>query len=412
MENIGKIYDKAKRDEQRQLKNKRNILIAEKVREVLKSKMLINQKIIASSKLPDCLSLDEFTKKLREIVNKLEVMEKDDPKRDILEREYCNFIELYSGKVILKEYEIDELLTYVKGSIVRFGIPRNKFEYTNNELVKYSLLMLNNLIISCCDEEDKELGKWVDFICSSSEAGFYKNSELYQLKSFKSKYFTIRENHKTIYSIDADANVSINEDINPENSLLIDNLYLGYVNLRGKRVVTILSKREGYYYPIFFDYKCDNYTEVMQKRSEQDVEVIIPFSSALKFQKLSHLIEPLYDKMKLEYIAMCMSEPSQIAMSYLVKSGNKEIPSDELYVFKTDKNYYEVIHKSANGKDIPPAETVAKLNEILEYVGLHHLIEDSYDPKKLEYILVSIQEDYKIPKIITEDNKPNVTLHL
>lgn len=414
MQNLENIYDKMKNNSQ-QYENERNILIAEKVCDVLKSKILINQKIIANSKSPDCLSLDEFTEKLKEIISKLEATEKDAPERENLESEYNSFIKNHAGKVILKDWEIEELLNYVKYSIMCFGIAQNKSEYTtDNELVKYALLMLNVYIIESCNEKDSELVKWIDFICSSSEAGFYQNnSELYQIKGCGSKYFTIKDNRKEIFAISETGDVSIDKDIDYDNILLVDNLYVGYINLNSKRVVTILSKKEDYYYPVFFNYKGENEDEDRQIRREQDAQPIMTLTSALKFAGLSRLTEPLYDKLMLIYIVESFNDPYKKGISYRIHSEkfpNEEIPSDELYILKTNPNNYEIVRKSDNQDCTLSCDPIVKLNVVLELVGLNYLKEDSYDGRKIDYILLSIQEDGNVPSIVTTDKKPGVTL--
>lgn len=414
MENI---YDTIQKDEQKQGEEKRNIFIAEKVRQVLKSKMLIKQKILAREKDSDAITFTEFIKKLDKIVRRLESMERENPERSEVEDEYYGFLDKYADKVVLKDYEIDQLLSYVKTSIMRCGIPRNQEEYTSTDLVKYALLILEDFINEYYGEKDQELGKWIDFICSSSNAGFYdKTSEIYRIKGYGRDYFTISDYHKKIFSIDIDGNVNLNKDVDFDNALFRDDLYIGTINLNNKRVLTILSSREGNLDPIFFGYKCVNYTEELDMRIKLDAKAIIPLPLALKYCGMSQFTEPLYDKLMLETVAITMNEKNSLTSDYPLSTYNitlsdGEIPAKELYVYKSKVGTSwrsGIMRKKDNqNSDIEP---IANLNEILELIGLSYLIEDSYDPKKLEYIMLAIREDGKIPTIITSEETPAISL--
>ncbi len=396
---------------------KRNILIAEKVRQVLKTKLLLNQKILKRENSQDSMTLDEFIKREKEITEKLDSMEKTHPERAALESEFYAFLERYADKVILNDLEIDQLLSYVKTSIARFGIPRNQEEYTSNELVKYALLLLNDSVIECYGEEDPELSKWIDLICSSSNAAFYnKTSEIYQIKGYGAYYFTISDYHKRLYSISLDGNVSINRDVDFSNMLLRDDLYLGTINLNNKRVLTILSKREGFLYPIFFDNKCASYSDELETRLKLDARAMIPLASALKYRGMSQYIEPLYDRLMIEHVAIAMNEKhystSELpSTTYNISLSDGEIPANELYIYKTNIGgswKSGIMRKSRDGQEENPAiEPIANLNEVLELIGLSYLVEDSYDPRKLEYIMLSIR-DGNAPSIAISEETPNV----
>ncbi|MDE6292227.1 MAG: hypothetical protein K2L98_00940, partial [Bacilli bacterium] len=199
MENI---LDNVKKSEKQLREEKRNIAIAEKVRQVLKTKLLLNQKILKRENSQDIMSLDEFVAREKEITDKLDPMEKENPERAALESEFYSFLERYAGKVILSDLEIEQLLSYVKQSIMRFGIPRNEEEYTSNELVKHALLLLGDFTIECYGKEDPELAKYIDLILSSSNAAFYaKTSEIYRIKGYGREYFTILNTIRKLYEI-------------------------------------------------------------------------------------------------------------------------------------------------------------------------------------------------------------------
>ncbi len=413
------MHEITHKSEKQLREEKRNILIAEKVRQVLKTKLLLNQKILKQEKSKDSMSLTEFTKRLYEITTKLDNMEKENPERMALESEYYAFLERYAGKVILNNLEIDQLLSFVKTSIARFGIARNQEEYTSNELVKYALLLLNDSIIECFGEKDLELAKWIDFILSSSSAAFYdKTSELYRIKGYGPEYFTISDYHKKIYAISADGNTSINRDVDFSNMLLRDNLYIGYANLNDCRVITILVKREGSLYPLFFESKCASYADELESRINLDARAIMPLSSALIYRGMPHLVEPLYDREMLEKVAVSMNDKPYLiselpSTTYNISSIDGDIPAGELYVYKTNIGGIRecgIMHMPENPQEVNPAiEPIAKLNEALEFIGLNHLVEDSYDPKKLEYIMMSLREG-RVPTITISEETPSVNL--
>lgn len=416
MENI---LNNIQKSEKQLREEKRNILIAEKVRQVLKTKLLLNQKILKRGNSQDSMTLSEFIKREKDITEKLDSMEKTHPERAALESEFYAFLERYADKVILNDLEIDQLLTYVKTSIARFGIPRNQEEYTSNELVKYALLLLGDLITECFGKEDIELSKWIDFICSSSSAGFYsKTSEIYKIKGYGRDYFTISDYHKKIYSISIDGDTNVNKNVDFFNMLVIQDLYIGSINLGNKRVITILSNREGFLYPVFFDYDCDSYAEDFAKRTEQDAKAIMPLSSALIYGGISQLIEPLYDKQTLEYVANSLNDTNYLNIAttskmYNITLSDGEIPANELYLYKTNKDgSWEcgIMHQPKDVLEVNPTiKSIAHLNEILEFIGLGYLIEESYDPRKIEYIMACIR-DSKMPKITISEETPSVNL--
>ena len=416
MEIMHEIIHKSEKQIQEE---KRNILIAEKVRQVLKTKLLLNQKILKREKSEDSMSLTEFITRLNEITTKLDSTEKDHPDRMALENEYYSFLERYASKVILNDLEIEQLLAFVKTSIARFGIARNQEEYTSNELVKYTLLLLNDSIIECFGEKDLELNKWIDFILSSSSAAFYdKTSEIYKIKGYGPEYFTISDYHKKIFAISSDGNISINRDIDFSKMLLRDDLYLGTINLNDKLVLTILSKREGYLYPIFFDCKCASYYDELETRLTLDAKAIVPLASALKYRGMSQYIEPLYDRLMVEHVAIAMNEKhystSELpSTTYNISLSDGEIPANELYIYKTNIGgswKSGIMRKSQDHhEENSDVEPIANLNEILKLIGLEYLIEESYDPKKLEYIMASSREG-EIPAIAISEETPNVTL--
>ena len=414
MENI---VDVIRRDEKKQCEDKRNMLIAEKIRQVLKTKMLINQNILARENSYGTISYDKFMGLLEHFKERLSTAEKyccED-----IEKEYQDFLKQYENKVILKEHEIDQLLAYVKSSIMRFGIPQNQEEYTSNSLVKYVLLMLDDFIRECYGEEDKELGTWIDFICSRENAGFYdKTSEIYRLNGEGEEYFTISDYHKKIYAIDVDGEISINEHVDFSNVLYRDDLYLGSISLNGERRLTILSKRDGSFYPVFFDKECGNYSEEFERRLNLNAKAFIPLSSALKHYGMPQLIEPLYDKLMLEYVALAMNDKEfdTFDLSFAtnnIEPFNEDIAADDLYLYYVkvaNKRECGIMHK---GKDTIVENSddrlLIKLNDALELLRLNYLVEKSYDYRKLEYILMSISEG-KMPKIVIDEKTPNVNL--
>lgn len=413
------ILENAQKSEKQLREEKRNIAIAEKVRQVLKTKLLLNQKILKRENSEDSLSLDEFIAREKKITDKLDPMEKTHPERAALESEFYSFLDRYAGKVILSDLEIEQLLSYVKQSIMRFGIPRNEEEYTSNELVKHALLLLGDFTTECYGKEDPELAKYIDLMLSSSNAAFYdKTSEIYRIKGYGREYFTISDYHKKIYAISIDGETSINKDVDFSNMLLLDDLYIGTINLKDKRVLTILSKREGFLYPVFFDYKRDSYAEELEARNNLDAKALVPLASDLKYRGMSQYIEPLYDKLMLEHVVIAMNEKQYLTSelpltSYNITLSDGEIPANELYIYQTKiGNSWEsgIMRKPIDSQEENDAiEPIANLNEVLKLIGLDYLIEDSYDPKKLEYIMLSIR-DGSVPAIIISEEKPNITL--
>ncbi|MDE6292132.1 MAG: hypothetical protein K2L98_00465 [Bacilli bacterium] len=245
-----------------------------------------------------------------------------------------------------------------------------------------------------------------------------KNSLIFIINGYGREYFTISDYHKKIYAISIDGETSINKDVDFSNMLLLGDLYIGTINLKDKRVLTILSKRKGSLYPVFFDYKYDSYAEELEARDNLDVKALIPLASALKYRGMSQYIEPLYDKLMLEHVIMAMNEKHYLtselpSTSYNITLSDGEIPANELYIYKTKiGNSWEsgIMRKPMDSQEENDAiEPIANLNEILKLIGLDYLIEDSYDPKKLEYIMLSIR-DGSVPMITISEEKPNVTL--
>lgn len=422
MENI---KDDFARDEKTMQIDRRNILIAEKMRQFLSVKLHLNQEIIRRDESIEKITLSLFIDKLSKLIKELEKMETTDPKRTQLEEEYYGFMNKYANSVILNEYEIASLLNYVKQSIMRLGICENKKNYNSSEIVRLSLLSLADYYCDCFDKVDKELSEWVDIFCSSDNAGFYAtNNELYTINGYGEEYFTIKDGGKKVFVISQDGNISVNEDA--KNYLLVDDLFIGSINKGNKRILTILSKKEGYYYPVFFD---EN--EMMDKYEMHNNTVnIISLKDVLKLTGKSHLIKALYDKKELEYIVSEIRENKGIIlancmnkdMSLLEEEEKEEIPACELLVGLKGRGNGEFIQldyellrdklvTTQNKSLFISNKTLAnndytyfiKLNDLLAlitpciYDGLmpclvgKKLIEESYDYKKLEYIMEAIK---------------------
>ncbi|MDE6141314.1 MAG: hypothetical protein K2G03_01795, partial [Bacilli bacterium] len=408
---MGKVYENLQKEEKREIDNKRNILIADKVCEILKSKLLLNRTILEFSKSEEYLNFEEFCNRLNSLIKKLETLEKDNPNRQYVEYEYNNFVKCYAKKVILNDQEIDKLLEYVRNSIVKFGICQNQKEYSSSELVKFSLNLLKENINQNNSEENKELISWINFITTSPESGFLKKNDVqYEIKDDGQEYFIIKEEGEKIFAISMDGDVSIDEELDYQNSLLDKDLYIGCIDYEGERIITILYQKDGNYYPVFFNQESSNRMERIEQRLKQNAKAIISLSSLLEFKGLSHLIEPIYDKKILEYIALTINEKGYSMdklitsnLEYLEEYPNEEIPSDELYITKSG-----IIRQNKNSRlKEERQKNSAELNEVLKISGLSSLIEESYDIKKLEYIMLSLKDNlHKIPSIVTEPAPP------
>lgn len=422
------------RDPETLKEDKKNILIAEKIREVLKGRMLLSQKILSRDENIDTISFSEFVDKLNKLAHKLEVMDKKAPDYAILESEYYEFMNKYANNVILQEYEIDHLLRYVKQAIMRLGLPKNKQEYTCTDLIKYTLLMLNERNKECFLESDKELEKWIDLFCSSSSAGIYPNNGiLFILNSALDEYFTIKQRGNKIFAISSNGETLINEYADTKNDLLIDDLYLGYINIGQKRVLTLLAKGFGYYYPVFLE-ENDN---TFDKRKEENASLIIPLKSLLIMMGHKELIEPLYDKKMLEYIMTVISECKGFILTNDVIdssiSKNEENDSSKLFVYLNKyalDGYVRLNYKLFKVDVLNTLNTeiengmIINLNELLTiikpkiFTGIlpdiiaSQLKEDSYDYKKLECILTCIKGHNLPLSDITLDNKKNTPKQL
>lgn len=401
------------------IENKCNTLIGGKVVEVLKDRLLLNQDILRIEKIEDGVTLDEYVRKINELKEKLALIEKGSADYKALEEEFYGFKDNYSKKVVLNELEISQLFTYINASLTRLGIPEFGEKCTSHDLVKNILIALGEFISECYGSEDKELTKWIDFICSSRNALFSaKTNERYSLKGTGRDYFTISDAEKTIFAISDDGNVSVNESVDRSNKLLLNNLYLGTINQNGKRLITLLSVKQGGLYPVFFDYNCDTYIEEYDKRIELDAQIITSFSLALKYRGLSQLIEPLYDKKMLEYVIFNMNDRQFLSFDFTAPFKNIDVDAGKIserelsvYVSNADGSYKFGIARHGNDKNVN-TETfhiIANLNEILELIGLDYLIAESYDSKELEYITLCMKEQ-KAPLISISEETPNITL--
>ncbi|MDE5630969.1 MAG: hypothetical protein K2I70_05145, partial [Bacilli bacterium] len=187
-------------------------------------------------------------------------------------------------------------------------------------------------------------------------------------------------------------------------------LYIGCIDYEGERIITILYQKDDNYYPVFFNQESSNRMERIEQRLKQNAKAIISLSSLLEIKGLSHLIEPIYDKKILEYIALTINEKGYSMdklitsnLEYLEEYPNEEIPSDELYITKSG-----IIRQNKNSRlKEERQKNSAELNEVLKLSGLSSLIDESYDIKKLEYIMLSLKDNLRnIPSIVTEPAPP------
>lgn len=419
------IINNISREEKTMQIDKRNILIAEKMRQFLNVKLHLNQEIIRRDKGVEKITFSTFTDKLCNFIKELECMEKSDPRKAQLEDEYYNFMSKYANSVILNEFEIASLLNYVKQSIMRLGICENKKDYNSSEIVKLSLLNLADHYCDCFDKVEKELLEWINFFCSSDNAGFSAtNNELYTLNGYGEEFFTIKDGGKKVFVISKDGIIKVNEEA--KDYLLVDDLFIGSIKQENKGILTLFSKKQGYYYPVFFNKK-----EVSDKYKMHESTInIISLRDALILTCKSYLTESLYDEKTLEYImseirerkGIILSKCTNKDISILEKKVKEEIPADELLVGINVASYGEFIcldYELLRDKNFATQNKSSlifsgvstntnynyfiKLNDLLTlitpciYDGLmpcldgKKLIEGSYDYKKLEYIMEAIK---------------------
>lgn len=295
----------------------RNEKIADNIVGYLKSRLMANQEILEKTSYPNKITFKDFIKKTTEVYNELNLLEDDNPIKGELSATFYDLVE-YSDYIILTEEEIDELLNYVERSIKMFGVCKNEKGYTESELVKYSIYLLEIAAINhdgYTESEKEKIEKWADFARFSKNMGFCDSlSGRISYKENGKEYFSLKNhNKKDVFSVFIDGEVSNENTLDNEELLIADNIYLGYILEAPKRTFTIFYKKEvDGKEQMKVLYSDDIIYPISAEIKEEYVWPIAKFNQALVLLGLNHFTQDAYDEHMLEFVIECYNHVSRV----------------------------------------------------------------------------------------------------
>ena len=295
----------------------RNKKIADNIVKYLKSRLMANQVILEKSSHQNKITLNDFVEKTIEVYNHMNIIEDDNPIKGELSATFYDLVE-YSDYIILTEEEIDELLYYVERSIKMFGVCKNEKGYSESELVKYSIYLLEMAATyhdGYSEDEKKKIEKWANFARFSKNIGFCDSlSGRISYKENGKEYFSLKNhNKKDVFSVFIDGEVSNENTLENEELLIADNIYLGYILEGPKRTFTIFYKKEvdgeNQMKVLFSD---DTIYPISAEIKEGYVWPIAKFNQGLVLLGLNHFTQEAYDEHMLEFAMECYNHVSRV----------------------------------------------------------------------------------------------------
>lgn len=218
----------------------------------LKNRMMINQKLISMGE--NKIDFENFMTQYNKYLRIIEYAEEHpseiiDSDNDISFFEKVNqlknnFVQHNVDFIVMTESEIDELMSYIKESIEKYGL--NSTDYYNETFfIRGILKQLADKIKETESEESKEkierLETFRSFVQASENVGFCKTIE--GRISYNNKFYISTHNLKPVCRINEEGiNEIDSNELENEDLLIADNMYIGNLTNDENMVCIFLEK--------------------------------------------------------------------------------------------------------------------------------------------------------------------------
>ncbi len=403
--------------------------IANKVTELLKSKLILNSKMVESKE--NHIAYKDFISEFNRLTKMLSQIAKGDSQYENLEREYSAFLTKYADKILLSQKEIEELIAYVRLSISTLGMPENNSAYSNSDLIRDALISIAECQQKAGTQIDENLDNFISLACSTPNALCDLDIKGLYMINYGHFSLIVRDGKNTILDVDKEGNIDVCREIDPNSQILPSDLYFDVVRKGNTNVLVLFQvSKDDYGYRVrpLFDEDLDAETlEQTQLAAEKQKDLLTPFEALLDLKGLSFLKEKVYDLDQLEYLLTVLNEYREPYIHAGITKNQsesfiEEIKAEDIFIGAIkghEKDLFVMIKKQINGFDcfIPlgkkrayyeqkeiganNVKTYFRLNTYLAMKNLDYLSEPTYDIKKMEYIIASLN-DANLTKSITE----------
>ncbi|MDD3048551.1 MAG: hypothetical protein PHQ89_00985 [Bacilli bacterium] len=270
-----------------------NEIIAEKLTSYLKKQMVINAKKLTKNQNDNNQTNISYSKIMNGYLILDQWLLENDKQTEnwaiVVQMKY-QLQKLIIEKIILSEKEIDEILSYVKTSILKYGIKGTSFNQNPVLFIRMMLMKLMHDMKSSNCEYDC-INNALNYFCLNDSIGF---GSIDTIISYENNLgLKIIENKEVIYKVKENGAVITDEPFD-ENALIGNNLYIGWIDyydeseqLKSKFCLALIKETDDdiTYKPIFSD---DDICLSIQFYNP------INFNDFLKQNNLEKLIKPIY----------------------------------------------------------------------------------------------------------------------